>query len=88
MLVDRKTWQETAWQRRLREVLSEGGAEQVLELAVPVGVRDGVFELAVENTSAAGYLRLGWSLLLVELFQARLPEAGVHAVRFVPRETT
>lgn len=86
-LMDRKAWSQTAWQRHLHEVLRDGQVEGVLEEAVPLGVRDGVLEFGVASPSAACHLRMVWSAVLVELFQSRLPQAGINAVRFIPQDT-
>ncbi len=81
--MDRRAGASTALQSRLREVMLEGGAEEVLAHAVPLEVRGGVLMLGVTSAAAAYHLRSQWGERLRELCQVRLPEAGIHAVRFV-----
>jgi len=75
----------SAWRAQLAEVIEEGGAGEVLQQAALFGVRDGVLVLVVESAPAAYAMNLQWQQQLLELFYARLPQAGIHSVRFEHR---
>jgi len=71
-----------AWRRNLVAVLDEVAGGALLDHTTIVGVRDGVLKLHVAEPALMYDLRLRWEQRLIEELHARLPESGIHAIRF------
>jgi hypothetical protein len=70
-----------AWRHRLITLLyDEAGA--LLDHAAPSSLRKGVLTFRVDEPGLAYTLGLQWEQRLLALIQARLPQAGVHTIRF------
>lgn len=76
-----------AWRRNLVAVLDEVAGAELLDHTTIVGVRNGVLKLHVVEPVLMYDLRLRWEQRLIEELQARLPESGIHAIRFVTGPT-
>jgi hypothetical protein len=71
-----------AWRQRLVTLLYEQVGSALLDQAEPLSLRRGVLTFEVNNAAIAYTLRLEWEQRLLSLIQARLPQAGVHTIRF------
>jgi len=72
-----------AWKRQLIGVLEEHAGPELLSRVEGIEVRRGVLRLEVAEPTLRYELGLRWQQRLLALLQARLPAAGVVAVRFV-----
>jgi hypothetical protein len=71
------------WHRRLMAILETHGGPELLEHAKIVDVRNGELVLQVTEPAVLYQLRLAFEQRLLDALAAELPEAGIHAVRFV-----
>jgi hypothetical protein len=84
-LLDSPLLRTPAWRRRLLAVLQEVGPE-LLEQVEVVSARNGILTLHVEDPALSYHLRLQWEQRVLQALSARLPGAGIHAIRFTTRE--
>ncbi len=68
---------------RLLALLREHAGPALLDDAEPVSVSRGVLTFAVREPAILYHLRLQWEQRLLQLFQSRLPNAGISSIRFV-----
>lgn len=71
-----------AWRRRLLGVLQECLGSDWSRYIVVVDLRDGVLRLGVGEPARLYQLRLRWEQRLLAVLQARLPAAGIHAIKW------
>ena len=71
-----------AWRQKLIGVLCDEVGPELLDKAEPVSIRRGVLTFHVDEAAAAYDLHLRWEQQLLALITARLPQAGVHTIRF------
>jgi hypothetical protein len=74
-----------AWRQKLITLLCEHAGPELLDLAEPYSLRKGVLTFRVEEPGLAYSLRLEWEQRLLRLIQTRLPQTGIHTIRFVAR---
>ncbi len=71
-----------AWRQRLISVLYEEAGPELLDHAEPTSLRQGVLTFQVSEPALAYHFRLNWEQRLLRLLAARVPQAGVHTIRF------
>ncbi len=81
-LLDSPNLRGPAWRRRLIAVVGEHAGPELLDQAELVSIRRGILTLRVSDAATACHLRLQWEQRLLQLLQARTPEAGITAIRF------
>lgn len=72
----------SALQQRIRAVLAEHGADELLQWARIKGVRLGELELEIDEPGRRYHLRVNWEQRVLELMQNCLPDLGIHSIRF------
>ena len=75
-----------AWRQKLIGILHDEAGPEVLDHAEPTSMRRGVLTFEVCDPAVAYHLRLHWEQRLLQLIAARLPQAGIHSVRFAARK--
>jgi hypothetical protein len=71
-----------AWRQRLLGVLQDEVGASLLDYAEPISISRGVLTFRVTEPAMAYHLRLTWEQRLLQLMMARLPQSGVHTIRF------
>src|SRR5262245_32565825 len=71
-----------AWRQQLMGVLYDEAGLALLEFAEPVSIRRGVLTFRVAEPAMAYHLRMQWEQRLLDLIRAKLPQAGIHTIRF------
>ena len=71
------------WRRRLLAVLEAHGGPTLLDQAKMMDIRNGELVLQVAEPAVLYRLRLAFEQKILDAIDAELPEAGIHAVRFV-----
>jgi hypothetical protein len=71
-----------AWRQRLIGVLFDEAGPALLDHAEPISISRGVLTFRVAEAAAAYHLRMQWEQHLLQLIAARLPQAGIHTIRF------
>lgn len=74
-----------AWRRNVFALLEEHAGAELLIHVAGIDLYQGVLKLEVTEPAAAYHLGMLWEQRLLELYQTRLPAAGVHTVRFIAR---
>jgi hypothetical protein len=69
-------------QRKLLEVLDEEAGDELLAHVGILNVRKGVLVVETAEAAVLYSLRLRWEQRLLQVVQKRLPNLGIHAVRF------
>ena len=77
-----------AWRQKLIALLYEYTQAELLDDAEPVSIRRGVLTFRVAEAAVAYHLRIQWEQPLLQLLAARLPQAGVHTIRFTAGGST
>src|SRR5262249_52090253 len=71
-----------AWRQQLIGILYDEVGTALLEYAEPVSIRRGVLTFRVDEPAMAYHLRMQWEQPLLQLLSARLPQGGIHTIRF------
>ena len=71
-----------AWRQKMIGVLYDEVGLELLDHAEPVSISRGVLTFRVAEAAAAYHLRMQWEQRLLQLIAARLPQAGIHTIRF------
>src|SRR5689334_21085199 len=71
-----------AWRQRLIGVLYDEVGFDLLDHAEPASISRGVLTFRVTEAAMVYHLRIQWEQRLLQLLAARLPQAGIHSIRF------
>ena len=71
-----------AWRQELIGILYDEIGIPLLEFAEPTSIRRGVLTFHVNEPAMACHLRIQWEQPLLQLLTSRLPQAGIHTIRF------
>jgi hypothetical protein len=74
-----------AWRRQLLAVLAKHAGPAFLNRVIVTELCGGVLRLEVADPGELYALRVEWEQRLARVFQAELPAAGIHTVRFTLR---
>jgi hypothetical protein len=71
-----------AWRQKLIGILYDEIGPELMDHVEPYSLSRGILTFRVEQPAMAYHLRMQWEQTLLQMLNARLPQAGINSIRF------